>query len=439
LRVTARIAQSFVAPRIVPELAHIDPLAGVLLALAVILAAARIGGSVAERFAQPAVLGELLVGVVLGNLPGLAGSWSLAVRNDPMIGMLAGIGAVVLLFEVGLESTLRDMLRVGVRSLVVAVLGVVVPWALGFLVGRLLLPDHSVYVHIFLGATLTATSVGITARVLKDLGHAQTLEARIILGAAVIDDVIGLVILAVVGSIITAANEGTSLSLGAAALVLAKALGFLVGAFSIGAFASPRVFAVAARLPGRGTLLTTALAFCFLLAAIASLIGLAPIVGAYAAGLILEEAHYADLTEQGEHRLEELVRPISVFLVPVFFVLMGMRVELGAFLQPGVLGLAALLTLVAIVGKQACALGGIGAPVDRTTIGIGMIPRGEVGLIFANIGLGLRVRGERIVDERIFAAVVVAVMLTTLVTPPTLKWRLTSIARRRAVAPVAAD
>ncbi|MEO8561154.1 MAG: cation:proton antiporter [bacterium] len=427
-------------PRHVPALVHIDPLTGVLLALAVILAAARLGGSVAERFAQPAVLGELLVGVLLGNLPGLAGGWSLSVRNDPMIGMLAGIGAVVLLFEVGLESTLRDMLRVGVRSLVVAVLGVVVPWVLGFLVGRLLLPDHSVYVHIFLGATLTATSVGITARVLKDLGHAQTLEARIILGAAVIDDVIGLVILAVVGSIISAANEGTTLSLSAAVLVLAKALGFLVGAFSIGAFASPRVFAVAARIRGRGMLLTTALAFCFLLAALASLIGLAPIVGAYAAGLILEEAHYADLTEQGEHRLEELVRPISVFLVPIFFVLMGMRVELGAFLQPGVLGLAALLTVVAIIGKQACALGGIGAPVDRTMIGIGMIPRGEVGLIFANIGLGLRVRGERIVDERTFAAVVVAVMLTTLVTPPMLKWRLTSMARQRgSVEAAAAD
>jgi Kef-type K+ transport system membrane component KefB len=159
---------------------------------------------------------------------------------------------------------------------------------------------------------------------------------------------------------------------------------------------------------------------------------LAPIVGAYAAGLILEEAHYTDFADKGEHRLEELVRPISVFLVPVFFVLMGMRVELSAFLQPGVLGLAALLTLVAIAGKQLCALGGIGAPVDRTTIGIGMIPRGEVGLIFANIGLGLTVRGERIVDERIFAAVVVAVMMTTLVTPPALKARLSSVSRRRA-------
>ena len=404
----------------------------VLLILAIILSAARLGGSVAERFRQPAVLGELLVGVVLGNLPGVARQFSTVVRGEPLIEMLAEIGAVILLFEVGLESTLREMLRVGTRSLIVAVIGVIAPWVLGFLVGRILLPDHGVYVHIFLGATLTATSVGITARVLKDLGHAQTLEARIILGAAVIDDVVGLVILAVVGSVISAADRGTTLSLGAALLVLAKALAFLIGAFTIGALSTPRVFSFAARLPGRGTLLTTALAFCFLLSALASLIGLAPIVGAYAAGLILEETHYTEFAGKGEHRLEELVRPISVFLVPVFFVLMGMRVDLGALLQPGVIGLAALLTVVAIAGKQACALGGIGAAVDRTTIGIGMIPRGEVGLIFANFGLGLTVRGERVVDERTFAAVVVAVMLTTLVTPPALKWRLTRTARRRA-------
>ena len=404
----------------------------VLLILAIILSAARLAGSIAERFQQPAVLGELLVGVMLGNLPGVARQFSAVVRGEPMIEMLAEVGAVILLFEIGLESTLREMLRVGLRSLVVAVIGVIAPWVLGFLVGRILLPDAGVYVHVFLGATLTATSVGITARVLKDLGHAQTLEARIILGAAVIDDVLGLVILAVVGSIISAADRGTALSLGAALLVLAKALAFLVGAFSIGALTTPRVFSLAARLPGRGTLLTTALAFCFLLSALASLIGLAPIVGAYAAGLILEETHYTEFAGKGEHRLEELVRPISVFLVPVFFVLMGMRVEIGALLQPGVLGLAAVLTVVAVAGKQACALGGIGAPVDRTTIGLGMIPRGEVGLIFANIGLGLTVGGERLVDERIFAAVVVAVMLTTLVTPPALKWRLTRTARLRA-------
>ena len=154
------------------------------------------------------------------------------------------------------------------------------------------------------------------------------------------------------------------------------------------------------------------------------MIGLAPIVGAYAAGLILEEAHYRDFLDLGEHRVEDLVRPLSIFLVPVFFVLMGMRVELGAFGQAGVLSLASMLTVVAIVGKQVCSLGGIGAPVDRLVIGIGMIPRGEVGLIFANIGLGLRVHGERIVDERIYSAIVGAVMMTTLVTPPALKWRL---------------
>jgi len=412
----------------------VEPIAFVLLALAIILAAARLGGSIAERFAQPAVLGELLVGVVLGNLTGFAGAWSVQVRSDPMIELLAGIGAVVLLFEVGLESTLREMLRVGMRSLIVALLGVVAPWALGFLVGRMLLPDHSVYVHVFLGAILTATSVGITARVLRDLGQAQSLEARIILGAAVIDDVIGLVILAVVASMISAADRATSLSLGAATLVLAKALGFLVGAFVIGALASPLLFRIAARLPGRGTLLTTALAFCFLLASLASLIGLAPIVGAYAAGLILEEAHYTDFASREEHQLEELVRPISVLLVPIFFVLMGMHVQLGALLQPGALGLATLLTVAAIIGKQLCALGGIGAPVDRTVIGIGMMPRGEVGLIFANLGLGLTIGGQRIVDERIFAAVVVTVMVTTLVTPPALTWRFGSLSRRRAAA-----
>ena len=408
----------------VPVPSAADEVALVLLTLAIILTMAKLGGSAAERVGQPAVLGELLVGVLLANLPGAPGHWLAGLRDLPSIDMFASVGAVILLFEVGLESTLREMLRVGLRSLGVAVLGVVAPWILGYWVGTLLLPDRSVYVHIFLGATLTATSVGITARVFKDLGRAQTLEARIVLGAAVIDDVIGLVILAVVGTIITAANAGTTLSLNDSALVLAKALGFLVGAFAIGAFISPRLFATASRLPTRGTLLTTALASCFLLAWLASVIGLAPIVGAYAAGLILEEGHYRDFLVKGEHRVEELVRPLSVFLVPVFFVVMGMRVDLRAFTEPSVMGLAASLTLVAVVGKLVCAFGGIGAPVDRLVIGFGMMPRGEVGLIFANIGLGLTVHGEHIVDARIYSAIVVAVMMTTLLTPPALKWRL---------------
>lgn len=406
-----------------------DTLAPVVLALAVILAAAKLGGDAAERIGQPAVLGELVVGVLVGNLPLLGISLFQFITANATIGVLAQLGAVILLFEVGLESTVREMMQVGLRSLVVAVLGVITPWALGWWVGALLLPDHSVYVHAFLGAALTATSVGITARVLKDLGHAQSPEARIILGAAVIDDVLGLVVLAAVAAVIAAADSGAALSYGALAFVFAKALVFLVGALSLGVACSRRLFRFASRLRGRGVLLATALAFCFTLAWLASAIGLAPIVGAYAAGLILEDLHYRDLAAKEERQLEDLVRPISSFLVPVFFVLMGMRVDLGALVRPEILGLAMLLTLAAVLGKQACAFGAWGAKLDWRSIGIGMIPRGEVGLIFANIGLTLIVRGEHVVDSGTFSAVVIMVMLTTLITPPALKWSLARGAR----------
>jgi Kef-type K+ transport system membrane component KefB len=404
-----------------------NELAPVLLALAVILAAAKLGGDVAERIGQPAVLGELVVGVLVGNLPLLGADWFQFIAANATIGVLAQLGAVILLFEVGLESTVRDMLQVGARSLVVAALGVVTPWALGWWVGALLLPEHSVYVHAFLGAVLTATSVGITARVLKDLGHAQSPEARIILGAAVIDDVLGLVVLAVVAAVIAAADSGAALSYGALALVFGKALVFLFGALSLGVVFSPRLFSFASRLRGSGVLLATALVFCFTLAWLASIIGLAPIVGAYAAGLILEDLHYRDFAKE-ERQLEDLIRPISSFLVPVFFVLMGMRVDLTTLMRPEILGLAAALTVAAVLGKQACALGALGARLDWLSIGIGMIPRGEVGLIFANIGLTLVVRGERIIDAATYSAVVIMVMLTTLITPPALKW---SLSKRR--------
>src|SRR5216683_247695 len=375
----------------------VDPVAPVLLALAAILAGAKLGGDLAERIGQPAVLGELVVGILLGNLDLVGVSWFRGVAADHIVDVLARLGVVLLLFEVGLESTVGDMLKVGGRSLLVAVLGVVTPWVLGWGVGALLLPGSSPYVHAFLGATLTATSVGITARVLKDLGHAQSPEARIILGAAVIDDVLGLVILAVVAGVITAADRGSGLSYAAVGVILAKALLFLGGAL--------------------------------VLAYLASAVGLASIVGAYAAGLVLEEAHYVDLARHDERRLEELVRPIGTLLVPVFFVLMGMRVELRSFGHPEVLGLALLLTVAAIAGKQACALGGWGAPLDRLSIGIGMIPRGEVGLIFANLGLSLTLHGERIVSPAVFSGLVIMVVLTTLITPPALKWSLARGAR----------
>jgi Kef-type K+ transport system membrane component KefB len=195
---------------------------------------------------------------------------------------------------------------------------------------------------------------------------------------------------------------------------------------------SRRIFGLAARLRGGGVLLATALIFCFGLAYLASLVGLAPIVGAYAAGLILEEAHFRPFVNRGEQELEHLLHPISAFLVPVFFVFMGMHVDLTAFTRVSVLGLATLLTLVAIAGKLACSLGAIGWRLDRLSIGIGMIPRGEVGLIFANIGLGLTVAGQRIVDEGVFSALVIMVIVTTMVTPPALKW---SLARHPMQAP----
>jgi Kef-type K+ transport system membrane component KefB len=233
-----------------------------------------------------------------------------------------------------------------------------------------------------------------------------------------------LVILSAVTGLIVAAERGTAFTLGTVFWPLAKAVVFLGGALTLGVAFSPKMFSLASRLRTRGVLLAVGLAFCFLLSWLANAIELAPIVGAFAAGLILEKVHYRGFVERGEQELEDLIHPISNFLVPIFFVLMGMRTDLKAFAQPGVLGLAGALTIAAIVGKQACSLGVIGKGVDRLTVGVGMIPRGEVGLIFANVGLGLVVAGERIVDAATFSAIVAMVIVTTLVTPPALTWSL---------------
>jgi Na+:H+ antiporter len=396
----------------------------ILGGLAIILAAAKLGGDLATRARQPAVLGELVAGVLLGNL-GLIGITGLqGLATNPTLDALAQVGVIILLFEVGLESTVRDMLKVGATALLVATLGVIAPFALGWWVGALLLPGDGPYAHAFLGATLTATSVGITARVLRDLGKGATREARVILGAAVVDDVFGLVILAVLSGLITAANTGTQMAYGSVGLIVAKAVVFLCGAIAVGLVAAPRLFGLASRLQGRGVLLATALVVCFAMSWMASRIGLAAIVGAYAAGLVLEDVHYRPFTERGERPLGELLQPVGAFLVPLFFVLMGMRVDLTAFTHSEILGLAALLTLAAIAGKQACALGAIGGKLDRLTIGLGMIPRGEVGLIFANIGLGLTISGRPVIAGTTYSAIVIMVIVTTLVTPPALRWSL---------------
>jgi Kef-type K+ transport system membrane component KefB len=400
-----------------------------LLWLAVILLAAQVGGHFAAKIGQPAVLGELVAGVLIGNahLAGIGLFTPLA--TEPSIDLLARLGVLLLLFEVGLESTVSEMLRVGGSSVLVATLGVVTPFALGWMAGAWLIPDSGIYVHIFLGATLSATSVGITARVLKDLGRSRSTEARIILGAAVVDDVMGLVILAVVTGLVASAANGGTLNLSQVVAPIVKATVFLVGALVIGALASRRLFPLAARLGSRGVLLAFGLSFCFLLAWLADWMGLAPIVGAFAAGLLLEDTHYQEFVNRGERGLEELIHPITSFLAPVFFVLMGIRTDLGSLFQPQPLALGLALVVAAVAGKQACSLGVLGRGIDRLSVGIGMIPRGEVGLIFANVGHELRVNGEPVVSAALFSAVVVMVIVTTLITPPLLKW---SFGRKRA-------
>jgi Kef-type K+ transport system membrane component KefB len=412
----------------------LDPM--VLVGVALMLIAAKLGGEVVERLGQPAVLGELISGIVMGNLVLIGFSGAEPLKTDAIISALAEIGVVILLFEVGLESDIRQMMEVGWSSLIVATLGVIAPFLLGWAVAAYFIPEESRLGHIFIGATLCATSVGITARVFKDLGKLATREARIILGAAVIDDVMGLLILAVVAGAIKASATGAALSLIEVSVIAVKALLFLVGSILLGHFAVPKLLRGAGRLETRGVLLTLAVSFCFLLAWAASKVGLAPIVGAFAAGLVLDEVHYKPHNNRKERHLQELTQPISALLVPIFFVLMGLRVDLRLFGRFELLGFALALTVAAILGKQVCSLGVLEKGVNRVAIGLGMIPRGEVGLIFAGIGATLMLPNTAGVNEPVigpatFGVVVIMVIVTTIVTPPALKWALERRTPRR--------
>jgi Kef-type K+ transport system membrane component KefB len=398
-----------------------DPVPSVLLALAFVLVGAKLAGELFERAGQPAVLGELLVGIVLGNLTLLGGPDLSMLAADETFEVLAELGAVLLLFHVGLESTPREMMAVGGRAALVAVVGVVTPMALGFGVGELLRPDESWMLHAFLGAMLSATSVGITARVLKDVGALRRPFARIILGAAVIDDVLGLLVLAVISGVIRTAEAGGTLSLLSLGLVVVKAVLFLAGALAVGSFVSPRLFRAALALRSRGVVQALSLGLCFALAYLALKAGLAPIVGAFAAGLILEDVHFEGHVQRGERPLHETLEPLIALFVPVFFVRMGMLVDVRSFGAASVIGFAVLLTLAAILGKLACALA---APkgMSGLTVGLGMMPRGEVGLIFAGIGAHLVLAGRPVVDPATYAAAVFMVVATTVATPPLLLW-----------------
>lgn len=388
-------------------------IAHLALVLAIVLVLAKLAGEGASRLKQPPVLGELVAGMVLGNLP-----WSLSrtLGTDPSLDMLAQLGVLLLLFEVGLESTVRDLLEVGASAARVAVLGTVVTLGVGFLLAHLVVPNAGLVAQVFLGASITATSVGITARVFKDLGQTRSGEARTILGAAVLDDVLGLVVLALVTGWITGRQSGQRTSALSLAWLLAKTLALLATAVAVGVRVTPRLFGAAARLRTPGVLLAVGLSFCFLFAWGAEKLGLAPIIGAFAAGLVLEELHSERFVARGEKPLSELVEPLSDFLVPIFFVVMGVRADVGAFFHPRTLALAGALLVAAVVGKLACGIGPKRGT-SRLSVALGMMPRGEVTLIYASLG-----RQMGVLDRDAYSAIVVVVVLTTVLTPTALKW-----------------
>ncbi len=392
--------------------------------LAAVLIAAKLLGELAERIDQPAVLGELVAGVLLGgSVLGIVPSEGPAAE---VVHVLAELGVVLLLFEIGLETDLRELFRVGAASLSVATVGVVLPFALGFAYWAYL--PHAgaagtadlTMTAIFVGATLTATSVGITARVLSDLKQMNSPEARIIIGAAVIDDVLGLVILTVVSGL----AAGTGLAPLGVVRIFAVGVGFLVVAVLVGRYLAPRLFDMVVRMRVRYVLLVFAIAFALALSAAAAIAGSAMIIGAFAAGLILSGTNQFDT-------IEREVRPVASIFAPIFFVSVGASVNLR-LLDPtregaaGVLGMAAVLTLLAIVGKLAAGWAAPWLPFRRLVVGVGMVPRGEVGLIFADIG-----RRAGILTDAVFGAILLMVMATTFVAPPGLKALFRSRAERR--------
>ncbi|MFW6067154.1 MAG: cation:proton antiporter [Myxococcota bacterium] len=417
---------------LLPGIAHAaggahGPTPRVWMAIAAILLFAKLGGELAVRLRQPPVLGELLAGIVLGNLHLLGFEPFHGVADIDAVAFLAELGVVLLLFQVGLESTLAEMRKVAPQSGLVAVLGVVAPMALGYSASYLLMPDALGSLHLFVAATLAATSVGITARVLKDLGAMGRPETRVILGAAVIDDVLGLMVLAVVSAI---AQQGEFPGATEFARIVGLAVAFLGGALLVGAYLMPGVFRGASRLRTPGVLGAISIGLALLMSGLASAAGLAAIVGAFAAGLVLDDVHVKPFGRGSVHDLSELIEPIVAVLAPIFFVRTGMVVDLAGA-DWHALALAGVLTVVAIAGKLVSGLGVRGGAVDRWTVGIGMVPRGEVGLIFADVGRRISTAGEPLIDAGTYMAVVLMVMVTTMITPPWLSRRIRTVAKAR--------
>ena len=372
-----------------------------LIELFIMFAGGKFLAEIFERVRQPAVVGELTAGVILG--PSL-----LAVLHpNELTHGLAEIGAIFLLFTVGLETKPRDLLQVGWTASLVAILGVVIPFGLGFLYMRVI--DHDMVESIFVGAAMVATSVGITARVLADAGVLSTRMARVILGAAVLDDILGMIVLAVVSSL--SAGEVNYLSLG---IVAAEAIGFSVLIIAFGSHVVGRFRPAVAKLRARNAAFTLSVVLCLGLSIASVYIGMAAIIGAFLAGLAL-----ADYSEQ--YRLQQNAHPIMEFVAPFFFVMLGAQVNLKTMDQPGLGGIIAWVCVLAIISKLiGCGLGALSLGFkDALRVGVGMVPRGEVGLIVAGVGLRLNT-----VSEAIYTVVLAMSIVTTIFAPPVLRFLL---------------
>ncbi len=415
--------------------------AGVLLSLVVIYIASKAGGEFLNWLGFPPVLGELVGGVVIGisalNLvifpeSGADSSSSLIISilettaglnpdaaeatfqvQSEVLEVLAEIGVIILLFEIGLESNIKELMQVGIQSLIVAIVGVTLPFV-GGTAGMMLIFHVSAVPAIFAGAALTATSIGITSRVLAEINCLNTQEGQIILGAAVIDDVFGIIILAVVASL---AKTGEVDVINAIYLIISASV-FLVGAILLGRFFNDIFVFFAGKFKTRGRTVVPALTIALLMAYVGTAIHLEAILGAFAAGLVLDNL---DQTEVGRE-LEELIRPISDVIVPIFFVTVGTKTNLGV-LNPAIptnregLVIAIFLIVVAILGKVACGFSVFGlGKINRLAVGIGMIPRGEVGLVFASVG-----SSSGALSPALDVAIILMVILTTFLAPPILR------------------
>lgn len=407
---------------------------------AVLLLAGKLGNFV-ERYGQPAVVGELAMGIVLAALGYFGWGFVDEMLHSTIVGFLASFGALLLLFSIGLESNLTEMKKVGVNALAVALIGVIVPFVAGtYILAPLFFPEASTAAKLFIGAALVATSVGLTASVFRSLGLMRTRAAQTVLGAAVIDDVLGLIVLAVVSSI-AAGGTVTATSVFGTAL---QSFGFLLGAILLGKVVARPISTMLSKVyPGIGMKVTFAVCFMLIFGYLAELFGLEPIIGAFAAGLILDQVHFRNFAEPeivmdlrgletesqttkeslelliAKHKnssVEDLIHKIGLVFIPVFFVYTGMQISFGSLLQPKLYVTAGIIAAVAIAGKIVAGLAAKGKLKERLLVGSAMVPRGEVGLIFAATGKALGV-----LDDELFSVIVLVVVITTFVAPPLIK------------------